>query len=238
MPTTDLRPTHYGGHSLGEYAALVAAGVLNLGEAVRLVRERGRRMQEAVPPGKGGMLAATARKLDAAVVQGCLDGLVVDVASVNAPGQMVLSGLVDDLRTAAARLRAAFGSALQLRPLDVSAPFHCRLMTVVEANFRAMLQQASATWQIRRAAYVVSNYTRTFYAADRDAVVDGLTRQISGCVRWAENARALAALSPKAIVEVGPSSRLRSFFLFEGTRARAVTSVADARALRETYHVG
>ena len=93
-------PTLFAGHSLGEYTALVAAGVMPLGQAVALVRERGRLMQQAVAPGVGAMAAVTQRRIDREALLGCLDGLCVDLANDNAPGQAVISGLAGDVAVA------------------------------------------------------------------------------------------------------------------------------------------
>jgi [acyl-carrier-protein] S-malonyltransferase/trans-AT polyketide synthase/acyltransferase/oxidoreductase domain-containing protein len=99
----------FGGHSLGEYTALVAAGVLPLADAVRIVRERGRLMQEAVPAGEGGMLAVIGERLDRMSIVAHLDGLSATVANDNAPDQLVLSGLLPDLEIAERRLCESTG---------------------------------------------------------------------------------------------------------------------------------
>src|SRR6516164_5095870 len=87
-----IRPDRFGGHSLGEYAALVAAGVIPFADAVRIVRERGRLMQETVPAGEGRMTAIIAEPIDLAVVQRALDGVAVNLANDNSPSQVVISG--------------------------------------------------------------------------------------------------------------------------------------------------
>src|SRR5437773_1431336 len=104
----------FGGHSLGEYTGLVAAGVIPLGDAVRIVRERGRLMQEAVPVGRGRMVAVIGQGLDGSVIERALDGLTVTVANDNSPDQVVLSGLGDDVRAAQRRPReGAAGPAVR-----------------------------------------------------------------------------------------------------------------------------
>src|SRR5262249_29869945 len=104
--TSGLRADRFGGHSLGEYTALVAAGVIPLADAVRIVRERGRLMQEAVPAGRGAMVAVIGQ-LEGGVIERALEGLRVNVANDNAPDQVVLSGLVDEVREAERRLMAS-----------------------------------------------------------------------------------------------------------------------------------
>lgn len=208
-----LQASHYGGHSLGEYTALVAAGVIPLVEAVRLVRERGRRMQAAVPAGEGVMAAVIRADLDPSALRAALGDLVMDVANHNAPDQVVISGAAAAYDEASARLLASpAGAGARVRKLDVSAPFHSRLMAPIEDGFRALLADSAATWIPAQAGAVVSNYTGTFHAPQADAVIDALTRQISGGVRWVDNMRALLALQPTRVLEVGPNRPLRGFF--------------------------
>jgi [acyl-carrier-protein] S-malonyltransferase/trans-AT polyketide synthase/acyltransferase/oxidoreductase domain-containing protein len=126
------RPALFGGHSLGEYAALVAAGVLPLAEAVRLVAARGRLMQEAVPVGVGAMAALIGENLDLNAITAELADLVVDVANHNSPDQVVLSGDSADIDLAITRLS---GPGRRGKKLVVSAPFHSRLMAPIEPAF-------------------------------------------------------------------------------------------------------
>lgn len=223
-----LSAARFGGHSLGEYAALVAAGVIPLAEAARLVRERGRRMQEAVPVGAGAMTALIARDIDIGAVRSAVDGLVVDVANHNSPEQVVLSGASDDIDAAEERIAAAVPGG-RLRRLTVSAPFHSRLMEPIEAGFRILLEGSAATWDPANTAQVASNFSGGFYPSqDAGAVVSGLTSQISGAVRWVDN---MAALSEGAgrIIEVGPKRPLRGFFRTVGVSVDAITNLTMAR---------
>ena len=229
-----VRGTRFGGHSLGEYAALVAAGVLPLADAVRLVRERGRRMQEAVPAGQGAMAAVMRADLDLSAMRAVLDGLSVDVANHNAPDQVVISGLAADFEAATARLLDSdAGRGARIKALDVSAPFHSRLMKPIEPGFRALLQTSSADWHVAGAAAVVSNYTGAFHEARAEAVVDALTRQISGAVRWVDNMVALIAAGPSRIVEIGPNRPLRGFFRALDVDVEAVFNTTTARRVFE-----
>src|SRR5262249_52298969 len=113
----------FGGHSLGEYTALVAAGVIPFADALRTVRERGRLMQEAVPIGRGRMVAVIGERLDHAVLERALAGGAASVANDNSPDQVVISGLAEEVDAVERRL-AGNGPALRTVPLDVSAPFH------------------------------------------------------------------------------------------------------------------
>lgn len=223
-----LRGTHFGGHSLGEYAALVAAGALPLADAARLVRERGRRMQEAVPPGLGFMAAVMRADLQPQLMREALDGLDVDVANHNAPDQVVISGRASDLDAATARLlESDAGRGARIKALDVSAPFHSRLMRPIEPGFRELLQ--ATAWQPEGAAAVVSNFTGGFHAPQAEAVVDALTRQISGSVRWVENMQALIGLGPERVLEIGPNRPLRGFFRALEVDVEAVFNTTTAR---------
>ena len=229
-----LQPNWFGGHSLGEYTALAAASVLSLADAVRLVHERGRRMQAEVASGTGSMVTVTGRNLDMKAIRACLEGLAVDVACENSQHQVVLSGRASAMAAAEERLRRLpNGPALQLSQLAVSVPFHCRMLVPMEPAFRVLLRSSAASWRAERADAVTSNATGGFHRPDSDAVVDALTQQISSCVRWAENARALAHRQPSLILEIGPTSVLRGLLLQAGIRARAITTFIERYQLVE-----
>ena len=213
----------FAGHSLGEYTALVAAGVLPLGDAARLVRRRGALMQEAVPAGEGAMLAVIGRGLDIAELRAALEGLEVDAANHNSSSQIVVSGSVAGVAEAKQRLA---GKGRRLVPLNVSAPFHSRLMHEVEGKFAPDL--AAAPLDASRAPRVASNYTGAFHAADAAGVRDALVRQISGTVRWVDNMRALHERTTR-IVEIGPGKPLSGFFKDMGVTVQAITDLASAR---------
>ena len=216
----------FGGHSLGEYTGLVAAGVIPLGDAVRIVRERGRLMQEAVPVGRGRMVAVIGQSLDGSVIERALEGLTVTVANDNSPDQVVLSGLGDDVRAAERRLaEGAAGAFLRLVPLDVSAPFHSPLMAPIEPAFAAVL--ASARWDTTNAPRVTSNLTGGFHDRDLAALRQRLVRQISGTVRWRNNMLALTD-RPTRVLEIGPGRPLRGFFKAIGVSVESITDIRSA----------
>src|SRR5262249_52936695 len=144
-----LDAARFGGHSLGEYTALVAAGALSLADAVRLVRLRGRLMQEAVPVGRGGMAAIVQPALDLDAVARIARDNDVDVANATSPSQVVLSGLADGLARATAALEAA---GARVVPLEVSAPFHSRHLAAVEAPFGRAL--AETRFQVEHVSLV------------------------------------------------------------------------------------
>ncbi len=202
---TATAPVAAAGHSLGEYSALVAAGALPYADALRVVEQRGRFMQEAVPLGTGSMAAILG--LDVADVaplcaQVSRPGRVVEVANDNSPGQVVISGHVEAVEEAGRLAKEA--GAKRAVPLAVSAPFHCSLM--VPAGER--LARALGDVSLADPAFpVVANVDGRPYP-DRGAVLPGLVAQVSRPVRWQECVRALGALGVTRFVEVGPGKVL------------------------------
>jgi [acyl-carrier-protein] S-malonyltransferase/trans-AT polyketide synthase/acyltransferase/oxidoreductase domain-containing protein len=228
---TGLEPALFAGHSLGEFTALVAAGVLSLADAVRIVHERGRLMQEAVPEG-GAMVAVIAGALDPEAVRLELGDLPVDVANVNSPRQIVLSGLAAGVEEAVGRLRDSLGGGEGCRfvPLTVSAPFHSRFMKPAEAPLEDALREARPRMEAQRAPRVASNVHGGFHEPCGDAVIRNLVRQVSGTVRWVENMQAVAS-GAHAIYEIGPGRPLRDFFRTLDVDCASVTTLSAARRL-------
>ena len=221
-----LEAKWFAGHSLGEYTALVAAGVLGLGEAAKLVRRRGALMQQAVPAGEGAMLAVIAKGLDLDALRGELEGLTVDAANHNSSSQIVVSGAAGDVEKAKERL----AKGRRLIPLNVSAPFHSRLMREIEPAFLAELESASI--DPSPAPQVASNYKGGFHAADAAAIREALVKQISGTVRWVDNMKAIAERATR-IIEIGPGKPLGAFFRDVGVKALAITDLSGAEVLKQ-----
>jgi len=228
-----IRPDIFGGHSLGEYAALVAAGVLELSQAAPLVRERGRLMQEAAPA-DGAMAALIARPgnpLDEEAVTAAIEDLEVDIANINAPDQIVLSGLAEELDRAVAVLRNS-GMRPRVKRLRVSAPFHSRFMRSAAAALTALLDEGSGAWNCEHATKVTSNPSGGFHSGERAALVDALGRQLSSTVRWADNMAAIAGQDRAArVIEVGPGRPLGGFFKAVGQTVVSVKDTATAKLL-------
>jgi [acyl-carrier-protein] S-malonyltransferase/trans-AT polyketide synthase/acyltransferase/oxidoreductase domain-containing protein len=211
--TNGLQGRYFGGHSLGEYTALVAAGVMPLSSAVRVVRERGRRMQEAVPAGIGAMAAIIQPELSMGLLEHCIHDLRVDIANHNAPNQVVISGEVNDVQTAIERYQdSPVGMRSKVRMLTVSAPFHSQLMSGIEPGFRSLLFDASSSWDAPKSRVVVSNTTGEMHDGTIEGLVERLTKQISGTVRWVDNMITLCALDADRVIEIGPGRPLRGFF--------------------------
>jgi [acyl-carrier-protein] S-malonyltransferase len=223
-----LAATVFGGHSLGEYTALCAAGAIPLDVAVRLVRRRGALMQAAVPPGDGAMVAVRGTGVAFLDFAASLDAIGVDVANVNSPDQVVLSGPASSMDRACAMVaELASGLVLDLVPLLVSAPFHSRRMRVVESDFRVALAEVAPSFDAVRAAVVPSNLRGGFHTGELDALLDALERQISGRVDWMANMRALVTRADR-IIEVGPGRPLRGFFKSMGVEIASIVSCKTA----------
>jgi [acyl-carrier-protein] S-malonyltransferase len=199
-----LRPAMMAGHSLGEYSAHVAAGTIGFADAVQVVRNRGRYMQEAVPVGTGAMAAVIG--LEAALVaEACreaAEGDVVSPANMNAPGQVVIAGSAAAVARAGERARAL--GARRVLPLNVSAPFHCALMLPAQQRLEPELRAL----QVHAPAVPVVANIDAEPKLDGGAAVDALVAQVSGAVRWEDVVRRLASAGVRAYVEVGPGTVL------------------------------
>jgi [acyl-carrier-protein] S-malonyltransferase len=204
LESRGLAPAFVAGHSLGEYSAHVAAGTLAFADAVRLVRNRGRYMQEAVPVGTGAMAAILGAD-EALVTQACVEaaeGEVVSAANLNAPGQIVIAGATAAVERAGARARAL--GAKRVIPLQVSAPFHCALMRPAEDRLAPELRALPAR---EPRVPVVANVDAE-PRRDAESSIAALIRQVSSPVRWEASVRRLASEGVTAYVEVGPGTVL------------------------------
>ena len=197
-------PQAVAGHSLGEYSALVAAGSLRFGDALRLVRKRGRYMQEAVPPGVGAMAALLKLpegKLDAVLAEAA-QGEVVSAANLNSPDQTVIAGHTGAVNRAVVLAKAA--GARRAVILPVSAPFHCALMRPAQERLRKDLDDTAFA---DPAIPLVNNWQAREIATGAEAR-QGLYAQVPNPVRWLESVRCLAAMGIGRFVEVGAGSVL------------------------------
>jgi [acyl-carrier-protein] S-malonyltransferase len=197
-------PSWAAGHSLGEYSAHVAAGTFAFGDALRIVRQRGRFMQEAVPVGEGAMAAVLGADAET-VARACAEaaqGEVVSAANLNAPGQIVIAGGTAAVARASERVRAL--GARRVVPLPVSAPFHCALMRPAEERLAPLLRQL-AVHEPRLP--VVANVDAE-PKRDGATAIEALMRQVSAPVQWESVVRRLASEGVRTYVEVGPGSVL------------------------------
>jgi len=198
-----IAPLCAAGHSLGEYSALAAAGVISLKEAIRVLRSRGKYMQEAVPVGEGAMAAIIG--LEPSIVEeacrAASSGGVVSPANYNGGGQVVISGAAKAVAAACEAAKAA--GAKKCVPLQVSGPFHCELMRSAAEKLAPEIGAMS-----RGAARfpVVANVTAA--ACREEEVADLLVRQIVSPVRWEESVRAMREMGATAFLEIGPGKVL------------------------------
>jgi [acyl-carrier-protein] S-malonyltransferase len=201
-----VTPTWVAGHSLGEYAANVAAGSLDFADAVRTVRLRGRFMQEAVPAGQGAMAAVLGLSSEE-TVRGCEEAAaetqnVVSAANFNSPEQTVISGAAPAVERAAEICKAK--GAKRVVMLQVSAPFHCALMQPAQDRLAELLHGLLfSTPRMSVAVNVDAALVR-----EPDQLREALIRQVTGAVRWVDSMRVLIARTPAFFVEVGPGKVL------------------------------
>ena len=223
-----LRPDYVAGHSLGEYSALVAAGALRLADALRLVRKRGRYMQEAVAPGIGAMAAILKLPEDKlpGVLAAAAQGEVVTAANFNSPEQIVIAGHAGAVARAMELAKAA--GAKRAVALPVSAPFHCPLMTPAQermktdldaADFRDLTIPLINNWQARE--------IRTGVEAR-----EGLYQQIPNTVRWTPSMRLLAERGIHRWYELGAGFVLTGLLrvILPGTKAIPLGEAEDFQA--------
>ncbi len=199
-----VRADFVAGHSLGEYSALVVAGSLSIQEAVRLVRERGQYMQDAVPVGQGAMAALLG--LGAAEVEDvcheAAQGEVVSPANFNSPGQVVIAGHTGAVARAVALARAR--GAKRAIMLNVSAPFHCALMKPAQEKLEKDLDLV----EISDPQIPLANNVDAALVRSAAQVRDGLKRQVTAPVQWNQAMRVLRAEDVDGFIEVGPGKVL------------------------------
>jgi [acyl-carrier-protein] S-malonyltransferase len=224
-----VQPELAAGHSLGEYTALVAAGALEFGAALRAVRERGRLMQEACPPGQGSMAALIGLAPDA-VGQICeevsRDGELAVPANLNAPGQIVIAGYAGAVRRAIqiAKERGA-GMSVELK---VSAPFHCPLMQPARAGMEPII----AALDVKPPRFgVIANVTAEVNL-DPGCVKPLLLEQITAPVRWEESMARLANSGVTGALEFGAGRVLAGLMrrINKNFKVRSVEDPATSRA--------
>ncbi|HEX8141691.1 MAG TPA: ACP S-malonyltransferase [Pyrinomonadaceae bacterium] len=226
-------PDFVAGHSLGEYSALVAAGALSLADAVRIVRARGRYMQEAVPVGSGAMAAIMGADLDV-VMGACGEAQQNDVcmpANINAPGQIVIAGNAAAVDRAIDLLKER--GAKRAIKLKVSAPFHCALMMPAQERLAADLKNvAFEDLKLPLVTNVDASVIGPGEGTGKDAR-GGLIRQVSSPVRWLESMELLIAEGVETFVEVGPGKVLSGLLRQIKRDARSL-NVEDAASLGAT----
>ena len=221
----DISFDYYGGHSLGEYTALVAAGAMDFADALKIVHKRGTLMQHAVPEGRGAMIAVIMGNILEEPVEEVIKQTGAEISNYNSTSQIVVSGIKKDVEEASDRLKEKW-KKIKVIPLKVSAPFHSSLMAAIESPFSEYLSRFKTNMESARAASVVSNYTGEFH--DPAHLLDHLTKQISSAVQWVRNMKLLAHYADE-IIEVGPNQPLTAFFRTIDIRAKGIVSLTSMK---------
>jgi [acyl-carrier-protein] S-malonyltransferase len=218
-------PAFVAGHSLGEYSALVAAGVLDLSDALRTVRARGRYMQEAVPLGTGAMAAVIGGELSdiQRVCEEASGDEVCATANINSPNQVVIAGNAAAVDRAIELLK---GVARKVVKLNVSAPFHCALMKPAQDRLAFDLERLT----FREPKVPVVTNVDARITTEPDQLRDALFRQVSAPVRWLESMQLLVQQGVDTVVEVGPGKVL-SGLMRQTNRDVKCLNVEDAASL-------
>ncbi len=221
-------PAFVAGHSLGEYSAHVAAGTMDFRDALRVVRNRGQYMQEAVPVGIGAMAAILGMNGEAvgALCREAAQGEVCEVANFNSPEQIVISGHTAAIERAAS-LAGARG-AKKAKILPVSAPFHCSLMKPAQDRLAADLGSLT----LRRPAVAVVSNVDAAVLADAEGGRDALIRQVTASVKWEQSIRLLIARGVRTFVEVGPG-RVLWGLMRQIDKSQTALYVGDAASLEK-----
>ena len=223
------KPSYVAGHSLGEYSAHVASGTIAFADAVRIVRNRGKYMQEAVPVGVGAMAAILGLDLEkvAAICQDAAQGEVCQPANINSPEQIVISGNTAAVERAA-KLADERG-AKKAKLLPVSAPFHCSLMKPAQDRLAPDLNALAFS----DPAVPVACNVDAALLNDGDRSRDALLRQVIGAVKWEGSMRLLIAQGVETFVEVGPGKVLCGL-MRQIDRTKKCVNVEDETSLQKT----
>ncbi len=231
LKSKNITPDYVAGHSLGEYSALVAANALDFDQAVAIVRARGQYMEQAVPYGQGAMaavLGAERERLAALCAEISATGHAVELANVNCPGQIVVSGSVEGVNTVAARVKEIGGKRAIM--LEVSGPFHSSLMKSAADQLSERLQTVS----FRDATVpVVANVTAKTVTQGSD-IQALLVEQVYSPVLWEDSVRFLIHEGVDTFIEIGPGNVLTGLIkkIDKNVRLINISSLESIEALQ------
>ncbi|MEK5443166.1 MULTISPECIES: ACP S-malonyltransferase [unclassified Fredinandcohnia] len=226
----DLTPDYVAGHSLGEYTALVAAGALSFEDAVRTVRKRGEFMEEAVPAGQGTMaaiLGMSSEDLHAVTEEIAALGLPVQLANINCPGQIVISGSAEGVQKACELAKEK--GAKRAIPLEVSGPFHSSLMEPAAEKLRSVLDQIEI---IDASVPVVANVNAEEMTS-ADQIKENLVKQLYSPVLWESSVQYMLDQGVDTFIEIGPGKVL-SGLVKKVNRRVATYAISDTETLEAT----
>ncbi|MEF1310082.1 ACP S-malonyltransferase [Vibrio mytili] len=224
------QPANLAGHSLGEYSALVCAGVIDFKEAIKLVELRGQLMQEAVPAGTGAMYAIIGLD-DASIAKACEEaaqGEVVSPVNFNSPGQVVIAGSKDAVERAGALCKEA--GAKRALPLPVSVPSHCALMKPAAEKLAVALESV----EFNQPQLPVINNVDVVAETDPAKIKDALVRQLHSPVRWTESVQLMSEQGVETLLELGPGKVLTGLTkrIVKTLSSAAVNDVASLEAAK------
>lgn len=243
MEQTGIRPDAAAGLSLGEYCALVAAGVISETDAIATVRQRGILMQQAVPVGVGSMAAVLG--MDAQAIEKVLGEMNpvseegagdtqeatadVQIANYNCPGQIVISGKKEAVEAAAEKLKNA--GARRVLPLNVSGPFHSQMLTEAGEKLGKVLKQVEVH---KPEIPYVSNVTAQ-YVTEAEDVKPLLEKQVSSSVRWQQSVEMMLADGVDTFIEIGPGKTLSGFMkkIDRGVNVLNIEKLEDIEKVKE-----
>lgn len=228
-----LKPEVMAGHSLGEYSALVCAGVLDFQDAVKLVELRGKLMQQAVPEGTGAMYAIIGLDNEA-IINACKQaeqGEVVSAVNFNSPGQVVIAGTKAAVERAAALCKEA--GAKRALPLAVSVPSHCALMKPAADQLSVSLESIT----LKAPSVAVLNNVDVKGESEAEAIRHVLVRQLYSPVRWTETVQKMAGNGVEVLVEIGPGKVLNGLTkrIVDSLQAVSVNDVKSLDSIEELF---
>lgn len=227
----DFKPEVMAGHSLGEYSALVCAGVIDFQDAIKLVELRGKLMQQAVPEGTGAMYAIIGLDNES-IIKACKEaeqGEVVSAVNFNSPGQVVIAGAKNAVERAAAACKEA--GAKRALPLAVSVPSHCALMKPAADQLAVSLESIA----VKTPLSAVINNVDVKAENNAEAIRSALVRQLYSPVRWTETVEKMATSGVEVLVEIGPGKVLTGLTsrIVKELSASAVNDVKSLDAVKE-----
>ena len=224
----DTEFKYFAGHSLGEYSALVCAKSLNFPDAIYLLQHRGIAMQEAVPVGRGNMIAILGSKIN--LIKDLLSSLknegVCEIANDNAEGQVIISGDINKVNLLKTLLK---NNNIKSIPLKVSAPFHCSLMKSAAENMREKINNTSFN---KPTIKIVSNVTAE-PVNDQNQIKDLLIKQIFSTVKWRESLLTMSKDGINNFIEIGPGKALVGMVkrTLKNSNSFSINSIADIKNL-------
>ena len=224
---------YFAGHSLGEYSALVCSESLNFADALYLLHERGKAMQEAVPVGKGGMIAVLGVKIENIIdllkLQNKFEG-VCEIANDNADGQVIISGSIEKIENFKILLKE---KKIKSIPLKVSAPFHCTLMKPATEIMREKILNT----KFKNPQFKIVNNVTASPETNSDIIKELLIKQISSTVRWRESMIKISKNNTKNFIEIGPGKILTGMVkrTIKNVNCFSINSIDDIKTLNNEF---